>query len=61
MRLDLTAQEAEVLETLLDAALRKRPHEIHHTDSRDYRKRLLAEMEVLESLRAKVMSRSDAA
>jgi hypothetical protein len=61
MRLEITAPEAELLETLLDAALRGRLHEIHHTDSRDYRKRLQKETELIESLTAKLSAKSDAA
>ena len=61
MRFDLTLQEAEVLDAVLDAALRDRLHQVHHTDSREYRKRLEREVELIESLREKLAARSDAA
>ena len=61
MRIELTAQEAEVLDALLDAVLRERLHQVHHADSRDYRKRLEKEVELIESLRAKLAVRSHAA
>ena len=61
MRIELTAREAEVLDALLDAALRERLHQVHHADSRDYRKRLETEVELIESLRAKLAVGSQAA
>jgi hypothetical protein len=61
MRLDLSVQEAELLDALLDAVVRDRQREIHHTDSREYRKRLERETELIDSLRAKLAHRSEAA
>ncbi len=58
MRIELTAQEAEVLDALLDAVLRERLHQVHHSDSREYRKRLEKEVELIESLRAKLAIKS---
>lgn len=54
MKLELTPREIEVLDALLDAAHRARLHELHHTDSRDYRDRLRREIATLEALRAKL-------
>ncbi len=61
MRIELTAQEAEVLDALLDAVLRERLHQVHHSDSREYRKRLEKEVELIESLRAKLAIKSHVA
>lgn len=61
MRLDLTVQEAELLDLLLEAVLRERHHQVHHADSSDYRRRLEKEIESIESLRARLAVRSDAA
>jgi hypothetical protein len=56
MRLDLTVEELEILRALLDAASREHQHEIHHTDSREFRSRLERETEVIEALRARLAS-----
>jgi hypothetical protein len=61
MRIELTAQEAEMLLALLDAAVRERHHQVHHSDSRDYRKRLERDLELIESVRAKLAGVSKAA
>ena len=54
MRLDLTAREVALMAALLDAAHRQRLHELHHTDSRDYRERLRHEVEIIEDLAARL-------
>jgi hypothetical protein len=54
MQIDLTATELEMLESVLEAALRERLRQIHHADSREYRKRLENETDVLIGLKAKV-------
>jgi hypothetical protein len=54
MRLDLNPREVAVLAALLDAAHRQRLHELHHTDSRDYRERLRREVDVIEDLSARL-------
>lgn len=56
MRLELTTPECEVLEALLEAASRERQHQIHHSHSRDYRRRLEHETELIESLRSRLAS-----
>jgi hypothetical protein len=61
MWIDLTAEEARVLETVLDSVLRERHHQVHHADSRDYRVLLEKEMDVIESLRTKLAVKSGAA
>jgi hypothetical protein len=61
MRLELTAEEAELLDALLEATVRKRQHQAHHSYSRDYRDRLEWETELLDSLRAKLAHQSEVA
>jgi hypothetical protein len=61
MRLELTVEEVEVLDALLEATLRERQHQIHHSDSRDYRRHLEREAELMDALRAKLVRKSDAA
>ena len=48
MRLDLTVEEAGLLDALLEATVRERQHQIHHSHSRDYRKRLERDAELME-------------
>jgi hypothetical protein len=54
MRLELTVEEHEILEALLEAASRDRQRQIHHSHSRDYRRRLERETEVIDALRARL-------
>lgn len=54
MRLELTAEEHEILIALLETASRNRQHQIHHSHSRDYRRRLERESEVIDSLRERL-------
>ena len=61
MRLDLTVHEAELLERLLDAVTLRRRHELHHTDSREFRKLLHEEVELIDSIRAKLTGKFEAA
>ncbi len=56
----LTVEEAEMLDALLEATVRERQHQIHHSHSRDYRTHLEREAELMDALRAKLVHRSDA-
>lgn len=60
MRLEFTLQEAELLDSLLEAVLRERLHQVHHSDSREFRKRLEREVELIESMRARLAEASRA-
>jgi len=60
MRLELSAQEAELLDAVLESVLRERLHQVPHSDSRDYRKRLEGEVEIIESLRNRLAEASRA-
>jgi len=60
MRLELSPQEAELLDAVLEAVLRERLHQVRHSDSRDYRKRLEGEVEIIESLRNRLAEASRA-
>lgn len=61
MRLELTVEEAELLDAGLEATERERQCQIHHAHSHDYRRSLEREVELMDSLRAKLVDRSDAA
>jgi len=50
MRLELTAEESELLVALLEAAARDRQRQIHHSDSRVFRHRLEHESEMIDAL-----------
>jgi len=56
MRLELTAEEQEVLVALLESASRDRQRQIHHSHSRDYRRRLERETELIDALRARLVN-----
>ncbi len=54
MLIELTAQEREVLETLVARELAELGPEIHHTRARDYREELKTRRRVLEDLLARL-------
>ena len=54
MGLDLNPRETEILDEVLQAALTERLHQIHHAHSRDYRKRLEREVDLIEGVRARL-------
>ena len=58
MLLDLSPREAEILEALLGAVLSERLHQIHHAHSRDYRKLLENEAELIEGIRTRLSPQS---
>lgn len=57
MRLDLNERELEILDVVLEAALRERLRQAHHADSRAYRQRLESETELLNGLKEKLGAR----
>ena len=56
MRIELSPEEHEVLIALLETASRDRQHQVHHSHSRDFRRRLERETEVIDTLRARLAS-----
>jgi hypothetical protein len=54
MQIDFSATELDMLESVLEAALRERLRQIHHADSREYRRRLENETDALIGIKAKV-------
>jgi hypothetical protein len=54
MVLDITDQEREFLSELLEEKLKALLHELHKTDTRDYRELLKQNYDLVEALRAKV-------
>lgn len=60
MTLDLTPQEWELLATLVKNELDQLPHEIHHTDSRQYREDLKARRQVLQRLLERLTAKAAA-
>ncbi|MGE0826187.1 MAG: hypothetical protein AB7G75_18335 [Candidatus Binatia bacterium] len=50
----ISDKEQTLLIELLDAELNELPHEIHHTDDRDYRQSLQEKADALERLRKNV-------
>ena len=56
MTFDVTDAEREFLLELLDARHKSMLHELHHTDTYEYKQRLQAKVDVLERLRQKLMS-----
>lgn len=54
MKLDFTESEATFVSTLLESTHRERLHELHHTSTRAYATMLREEIDLIESLRAKL-------
>ena len=54
MTLDVTDAEREFLLELLDAKRSERLHELHHTDTLDFKEMLRRRVQLAEGLRAKV-------
>jgi len=57
---DLTPQEWELLARLVKNELDQLPHEIHHTDNRQYREDLKAERQVLQRLLERLTAKAAA-
>lgn len=54
MTIELTHQEVEYLMELLHNAHTEKLHELHHTDTVDYKEMLKRKIELLEALAAKL-------
>ena len=54
MTLDITDQERGYLLELLEAKRSEMLHELHHTDTLDYKEMVRRRIELVEGLRAKV-------
>ena len=54
MLLDISAQERKFLSELLEAKQNSMLHEINHTDTNDFKEMLKKDLEVLETLKAKI-------
>lgn len=54
MTLDLTDKERRFLVTLLEATHRGKLHELHHTDTADYKTFVKDEVTLIEALRANI-------
>lgn len=54
LTLDITEQERDYLLELLEAKRSEMQHELHHTDTLDYKEMLRRRMALVEGLRSKV-------
>lgn len=54
MILELTDKERDYLITLLEATHREKLHELHHTDAKQYKALVKAEISLIEALRTKL-------
>ena len=54
MTLDITDEEREYLLEILDARREELLHELHHTDTLDFKEMLRRKVEVAEGLRSKL-------
>ena len=54
MMLDLTDEERELLVELLETRYKTMLHEIHHTDTYEYKRLLQQKADLMEKLREKV-------
>ena len=58
MTLNLTDEEREFLLELLEAKHTSMMHELHHTDTHDYRQMLEQKLNVIEALQEKLKSKA---
>ena len=54
MNLNITTEERELLLEMLEAKGTAISHEIHHTDSREFKERLKQRQKMIEELKAKI-------
>ena len=54
MTLDITAEEREYLLEILDARREELLHELHHTDTLDFKEMLKRKVELVEAVRSKL-------
>ena len=59
MLLEITDLERQFLVEVVEAASKSMLHEIDHTDSREYRKRLQSRMVILEHISKKIKEPQD--
>lgn len=52
--LTLTDQEIEFLENLLQTEFSEKRHELHYTDTANYKQALKEQLELIEALQAKI-------
>lgn len=55
MTLDITDEEREYLLEILDARREELLHELHHTDTLDFKEMLRRKAELVEAVRAKLI------
>jgi hypothetical protein len=56
MTLDITAEEREYLLEILDARREELLHELHHTDTLDFKEMLRRKIALVESVRSKLVT-----
>ncbi|HYY92928.1 MAG TPA: hypothetical protein VE713_00325 [Pyrinomonadaceae bacterium] len=56
MTLDITDEEREYLLEILDAKREEMLHELHHTDTLDFKEMLRRNVELVEALRSKLIN-----
>lgn len=54
MTLELTDKERDYFIALLEATHREKLHELHHTDAKEYKALVKAEISMIEALRTKL-------
>lgn len=59
MNISVTDSERDLLLEVLDARYTSMLHELHHTDTNDYKQFLTAKLELLEKLRGKIQNTSN--
>jgi hypothetical protein len=56
MTLDITDEEREYLLEILDARREELLHELHHTDTLDFKEMLRSNVELVEAVRSKLIN-----
>ena len=56
MTLDITAEEREYLLEILDARREELLHELHHTDTLDFKEMLRRKIALVEAVRSKLVN-----
>jgi hypothetical protein len=56
MTLDITAEEREYLLEILDARREELLHELHHTDTLDFKEMLRRKIALVEAVRSKLIN-----
>ena len=58
MNISVTDSERELLLEVLEARYTSMLHELHHTDTRDYKQLLTGKLELLEKLKDKLQNKA---